>query len=111
LIIDPASQQEVAAGEVTVKVFVERFELVGEGQLENAPGQGHIVYYQDVDPPLAQGDAALTPDGTSIVSSNTEHTWSDVAPGVHTFWAQLVNNDNTPLEPPAAVRVDVVATE
>jgi hypothetical protein len=111
LIIDPASQQEVPVGDVTVRVFVERFELVDEGGVENVSGQGHVVYYKDVDPPLALGDTALTADGTSVVGSDTAHTWSDVTPGPHTFWVQLVNNDNTPLEPPAAVRVDVVAVE
>jgi hypothetical protein len=111
LIVDPASEQQVPSGEVKVKVFVERFELVDAGDGANVPGQGHIVYYRDVTPPLVPGTSALTADGTYAISSATSHTWSDVSPGQHTFWVQLVNDDNTALEPPAAVRVDVVAVE
>jgi len=109
LIIDPASGAEVPAGDVAVQVFVERFELVDMGDSDNVVGQGHIVYYMDVKPPLDQGETALTAEGTYATSIETSHTWSKVAPGEHTFWAQLVNNDDTPLVPPAAVRVDVDA--
>ena len=99
LIIDPAAESTRQAGAVTIKTFVERFELTDEN--------GHIVYYMDVTPPMVQGESALTAAGSYAASTEKSHTWDNVPPGEHTFWVQLVNNDNTPLQPPQAVRVYV----
>jgi hypothetical protein len=104
-IIDPAAESTIATNTVTIKTFVEKFNLVDKTGQSNSTGEGHIVYYMDVMPPLEQGKNALTTDGTYAVSTETSHTWSNVPPGMHTFWVQLVNNDNTPIEPQAAVRV------
>ena len=99
LIIDPAAESTRQAGAVTIKTFVERFELTDE--------TGHIVYYMDVTPPMVQGETALTAAGSYAASTEKSHTWDNVPPGEHTFWVQLVNNDDTPLQPPQAVRVYV----
>jgi hypothetical protein len=106
-IIDPAAESTIATNAVTIKTFVEKFNLVDKTGQPNSPGEGHIVYYMDVTPPLEQGKKALTADGTYTVSTETSYIWNNVSPGMHTFWVQLVNNDNTPLEPQAAVRVYV----
>jgi hypothetical protein len=107
LIIHPPAESTTTAESITVKTFVERFNLVNKTGQQNNLGEGHIVYYLDVTPPMEQGKSALTENGTYIISTDMSHTWSNIQPGTHTFWAQLVNNDNTPLEPPAAVRIYV----
>jgi hypothetical protein len=106
-IIDPAAESTITTNAVTIKTFVGKFNLVDKTGQPNSPGEGHIVYYMDITPPLEQGKNALTTDGTCAISTETSHTWSNVSPGLHNFWVQLVNNDNTPIEPPAAVRVYV----
>jgi hypothetical protein len=98
-IIDPATESSLEAGAVTIKTFVERFELAEE--------TGHIVYYMDVAPPMVQDESALPAEGAYAESIDTSHTWTNVPPGEHTFWVQLVNSDGTPLQPPQAVRVYV----
>jgi hypothetical protein len=107
LIIDPPAESTRAINTVTVKTFVEKFDLVDKTGQSNKPGEGHIIYYLDETPPIEQGVSALTAEGTCAISTDTTYIWDGLQPGTHTFWAQLVNNDNTPLEPPAAVRVYV----
>jgi len=99
----------VHEGRVTVETFVENFELVDKVGEANVPGEGHIVYYFDVTPPIKQDEQATTAEGTYAISTELSHTWNDVGVGPHVFWVQLVNNDNTPLEPASAVRVPVTA--
>jgi len=107
LIVDPTAESIQAKDEVTINTYVERFNLVNKIGESSGPGEGHIVYYMDVTPPMEQGKSALTVEGTYALSTDTSHTWSGIQPGRHTFWVQLVNNDNTPLQPQAAVRVYV----
>ena len=110
LILDPSASATLPAGDITIKTFVEYFKLVDKSGQANQPAEGHIMFYIDVTPPVTKGDSALTAAGTYFVTTNTSYTWSNVQPGNHTFWVQLVNNDNTPLEPAAAVRVPVTVT-
>jgi hypothetical protein len=107
LILDPAAESSQSPGAVTIRTFVERLDLVDAAGQPNSQGEGHIVYYMDAAPALVQGESALTAAGTCAVSAGTSYTWNNVPPGEHTFWVQLVNNDNTPLQPPQAVRVYV----
>jgi hypothetical protein len=111
LIIDPAAESVIDTTTITIKTFVERFNLVDKTGQPNSPGEGHIVYYKDVTPPLVEGQSALTAEGSYIISMESSETWNNLQPGKHTFWVQLVNNDNTPLLPPAAVRVYVTVKE
>ena len=37
----------------------------------------------------------------------TSHTWKDVSAGRHTLGVQLVNNDDSPLDPPATDTVEI----
>ena len=71
------------------------------------PGEGHIIFYMDVTPPLKKGESALTAEGTYFITKDKVYVWENVPAGAHTFTVQLVNNDDTPLEPPAAVRAPV----
>ncbi len=107
LIVNPAAESAQSAGPVTITTYVERFTLVDPGTGGNSPGEGHLVYYMDADPPIVQGVSALTENGTYALSTDTTYTWEDVPPGQHVFWVQLVNDNDTPLEPPQAVRVYV----
>jgi hypothetical protein len=111
LIIDPAAESVINTATVTIKTFVERFNLVDKTGQPNSPAEGHIIYYKDVTPPLEPGESALTAEGSYILSTETSETWSNLQPGRHTFWVQLVNNDNTPLLPPSAVRVYATVKE
>jgi hypothetical protein len=119
LIIDPAAESTREPGPVTITTYIENFYLVDAAgntstknvvefdQFNHTPPQGQIVYYMDVTPPLTENVTALTAAGTYHQSINTSYTWEDVPPGQHVFWAQLVDKDHTPLQPPAAVRVYV----
>jgi hypothetical protein len=108
LILDPPFDGGVASGTVTVAVQVTGFTLVPPGE-PNRPGAGHLVYYRDVTPGTQPGETALTAPGTYATSSETVYSWKGVAPGTHTFAVQLVNADDTPLDPPAIDAVDVTA--
>jgi len=107
LILRPSAESTVSGSSVIIKVFIEFFSIAGKTGLPNVPGEGHIVYYRDVEPPLKAGESALTAAGSYIVTTETSYMWTGISPGEHTFWVQLVNNDNTPLQPPAAVYVPV----
>ena len=107
-ILSPPFDGGVIAGNVTVTVRVENFVLEGEGT-PTVAGAGHLVYYRDVVPPVTQQDPALSPAGTFAISYSRHHVWTGVLPGTHTFAVQLVNHDNTPLDPPALDAIDVTA--
>ncbi len=107
----PKDGDTVAPGAVTVSVDVSNFIVSGEGTGPiNNQGAGHIVYYIDTDPPTKQGEPAVT----EIYRSTAElsQRWKSVTEGNHTFSAQLVNNDDTPLDPPVTdtVKVNVSAS-
>jgi len=86
-------------------VRVSNFNLVDKIGQANIPGEGHIIYYADVQPPTTPGQPALTAPGTYEVSANTSYLWTNLFTGVHTLGVQLVNNDNTPLSPPVIAQV------
>jgi len=75
---------------------------------ENAPGEGHFIYYLNANPPTIQGQPATTAEGTYKVTTESFYTWEDVPTGEHTFALQLVNNDNTPLDPPVVAKITVI---
>ena len=107
LIINPAMDSTLDSGDIAVKAFVEQFDIVDKIGQKNSAGEGHLVYYMDVTPPMKQGERALSAEGTYAISTETSYTWKSVEAGKHVFWVQLVNNDNTPIEPQAAVRINV----
>ena len=92
---------------VQVSVNVQNFQLVDDLGEAPAPGEGHIIYYLNTEPPSMPGQPATTDPGSYVATAETSHTWSDLAPGKHTLWVQLVNNDDTPLDPPATAQVFV----
>ena len=107
LIINPAMDSTLDSGDISVKAFVEQFDIVDKTSQQNSAGEGHLVFYMDVTPPMKQGESTLSAEGTYAVSTETSYTWKSVGTGKHVFWVQLVNNDNTPIVPQAAVRINV----
>ncbi len=90
---------------VTITVQVSGFNLVDKAGQANAAGEGHIIYYLDVVAPTNPGIPALTASGTYVVSAAISYQWPDLPDDAHTIWVQLVNNDNTPLNPPVTAKV------
>ena len=104
----PADGATGPAGDVTVTVEASNFEVVDRLNADPAPGEGHVHFYMDVDQiPTTPGQPAVSAQGTYHASATTSYTWTDVAPGEHTFAVQLVNNNHTPLDPPAVAEVTV----
>ncbi len=107
VILSPGNGASLGAGGVEVRLFLEHFLVNTDFSSPNKIGEGHIMYYLDAVVPLKYGNPATSAPGTYVASTETSYTWPKVTAGQHTFTAQLVNNDNTPLLPPVAVRVDV----
>jgi hypothetical protein len=100
------------AGDVLVALTVRSFGIVDDSGAKPKDGEGHLVYYLDVDKiPTKPGRSAIAKGaGEAKSSTMTSHTWKDVGAGRHTLGVQLVNNDDTPLEPPATDRITVVVS-
>lgn len=85
----------------------------------NKEGEGHIIFYLDIDPITTAGAKAnATPAGSKgkiyVGSSGTVdqqmgYQWKNIPNGNHTLGAQLVQNDDTPFNPPlfGQVKVDI----
>jgi hypothetical protein len=100
----------IPSGDVLVAVTVRSFGIVDRIGGKPKAGEGHLVYYLDVeDVPTKDGRSAIA-DGSerSAASAMTSHTWKDVGPGPHTLGVQLVNSDDTPLDPPQTDEVRIV---
>jgi plastocyanin len=82
-----------------VTLEVSNFSLVNKIGQANTNGEGHLLYYLDVTAPTSPNASALTPAGTYAQSVLTTYVWTNITPGLHKFSAQLVNNNDTPLNP------------
>ncbi len=109
-IVTPEDGASLPAGSVTVTVLVSGFNLVNKIGQPNVPGEGHIHYFKDVIPPTEPNRPAVAAVGKYYPSASNTYIWEEVEPGTHVFWAELVNNDLTPLYPPivAGVTITVV---
>lgn len=75
---------------------------------ENIQGEGHLIYYLDTLPPTAPGNSAEIMDHNMMyITTNSFQVWNDIQPGRHKFYVQVVNNDNTPLNPPVICWFDI----
>jgi hypothetical protein len=72
---------------------------------QNTLGEGHVIYYLDTEPPTGPGQLAITDAGTFKAITNDFHLWENIPAGRHIFSIQLVNNDNTPLDPPVIAQI------
>ena len=109
-ITEPKEGAQIPSDMVTVMVNVTNFKLVNKLGAASVPGEGHIHYFMDVAIPTAPGKPALTAVGTYLPTINTSFTWMDVKPGKHNFSVELVNNNHTPLVPPAVAMVNITVT-
>jgi hypothetical protein len=107
IILSPSAESTIYSDTVTLNVYVDNFVLTVAGGQNNQNREGHLIYYKDVIPPLVKGKPALTEEGSYAISIEKSFSWNSLEEGPHNFWVQLVNNDNTTLEPPSAVRVPV----
>ena len=107
---DPAHPGElplISGPNITIGVNVTGFNLVAPGQTGQAPF-GHLVYYLDVVPPTTTGQSAHSQTGTFFATTEATHTWTNITPGPHVFWVQLVNTDHTPLSPPVLANISLI---
>jgi hypothetical protein len=107
VLLTPGEGSTISAGDIEVRIFLQNFTITENSGVPNEPNQGHIIYYLDVEAPRTYGAPATTAPGTYAISAGTSFIWKNVPVGDHTFTVQLVNNDDTPLLPPTAVRANV----
>lgn len=100
LAINPGNGSAVNSSNVSVSALAMNIELTDKPGRANVVGEGHLHYFMDADAPTAAGTYAAT--------SAVSHTWENVALGTHTFSVELVNNDDTPLDPPVVARSTIV---
>ncbi len=62
-------------------------------------------YYLDEIPATLPSQPGITVPGISTVAASTIYTWHSVQPGLHSFSAELVNYDGTPMNPPQVSEV------
>ncbi|HEX7474494.1 MAG TPA: hypothetical protein VF318_00900 [Dehalococcoidales bacterium] len=101
VIVSPFYNLPVLPGDIQVTVKINNFTIVDKIGQPAVAGEGHLIYYLDVNPPTDAGKSAATASGTFVETSATSYTWPNVAVGSHTLAVQLVNNDGTALNPPA----------
>lgn len=106
----PADNGTVEGTSIVVTAWVRDFNLVNKTGQANAAGEGHLLYSMDLPPSIASKHPTNTSNGTSAASPYGYYTWTNVTPGMHNFSVELVNNDGTPLSPPAvsSIAVNVV---
>ncbi len=109
-ILSPADGSTVPAGAVTVEVAVTGFLVTASPRPAGPSGDGHLIYYRDVDfVPTAPGEPAFTTPRTYAQSTDLSHRWTGVSAGRRSFFVQLVHQDNTPLDPPVVRSIVVTA--
>ncbi len=106
-ITQPITGSVSITADVTVSVSVSGLNLVDKAGQANAPGEGHLIYYLDVTVPTQTGLPALTSTGSYATATSLSYQWQNLPDGVHMLSVQVVNNDNTPLNPPAVATVSV----
>jgi hypothetical protein len=110
-ITSPQAGQVLVAGDVVVMARAEDFSIVDKQGQPSVPGEGHVHFYMDIGAvPSEAGKPAVPSNATTVWAhvSGSAFTFTNVAPGTHTFTVQLVNNDHTPVIPVAADSVTVV---
>jgi hypothetical protein len=110
VILTPRDGSIVNGPNVTITTQVANFNLVGKLGGTNAAREGHLHYFMDVEAPTVTGQPAMTAPGTYADTADPSYSWSNVAPGGHTFSVELINNDHTPLDPAVTTRITVMVS-
>ena len=96
--MSPEDGATLEGTEIEVSVEVNGFEVVDKIGEAPVPGEGHIHYYIDESPPTEPDEPAVTSEGTYHATTEAAHTFTDLEPGEHTVYSQLVDNDHTALD-------------
>ena len=106
-IISPGEGDQVAGPDVEVRVEVSDFVLVPPSGTETTLGQGHMIYYLDFEAVFVPGQSAIPTDLTVDYAATdlVTHRFQSVAPGPHEVVVMLVQDDHTPVIPPAITSV------
>lgn len=87
--------------DTNLKTGVSGFDIVNNFNSPTTPGEGHLIYYEVVDPVITTTDETAFVGGDySFATTATKFTWLNEIPGYISYSVQLVNNDNTPLRYP-----------
>jgi hypothetical protein len=102
---------ETTASNFDVKAVVKLlgFHIVDKIGKPNVPGEGHLVFYSDAYPRTTPNVSVMLSSpvpGTSYASLSDYFVFSNVQPGNHLYAVQLVNNDDTPLNPPLLAEIE-----
>jgi hypothetical protein len=100
MIVQPKEGSVLSINDVNVSVRAQNFLLNKGSSKENMTGQGSINYFIDVPVPTTIGKLAVSAAGTYVHSQNASYTWKNVSAGTHNFSIELVDGNNTPLNPP-----------
>jgi outer membrane protein assembly factor BamB len=111
LAMTPGNGASVTSGAVKVSVQALNFKLIDKLGQTTVNGEGHIHFFMDADAPTTPDKPAVTAAGTYAATANATYTWANVTPGTHTFSAELVNNNHTPLVPPVIVKATITVKE
>jgi plastocyanin len=107
VILSPRDGSIVNGPDVTVSVQASNFNLADKLGQAVKPREGHLHYFIDVEAPTTAGQPAVTAAGTYAATAADSYTWKSVSQGMHTFSAELINNDHTPLSPPVVAKIMV----
>lgn len=98
-IVTPADGSEVVGSEVHVTFEVSGVQIAAAGTAD--PGTGHHHLFLDTD--LTPLDQAIPMEVAGIVhlgQAQTEHHFTDLAPGEHRIIAVIADGAHVPLNPP-----------
>jgi len=112
-ILSPQDSADIPAGDVTITIQANNFNIVEKQGQANVAGEGHVHYYLDLGTvPFTPGKPAIPSDPkvTWAHMAASSYTFRNILPGMHTLSVQLVNNDHTPVVPLVYQSIMVIAT-
>lgn len=104
---EPKEGATISTNMVSIKSNYTFFSVIAHIGNRNVQGQGHLIYFKDITAPTTLGRQITNQTGTTVQSANSIYNWTNLAPGRHKFSVELVNNNNTPLNPPVVATVTV----
>jgi len=110
-ITNPKNGQIRPSTRFTASVNVTNFNVVDKQGQAAAPGEGHVHFYLDIQPPADPTKPAAPTSGVWAHISGTTYTFENIPVGTHTIYVQLVNNDHTPLSPGVTDSVQVFVAD
>jgi hypothetical protein len=111
VILSPRDGATISPGDVSVSIETSNLILVENTGQNPTSGEGHVLYFMDVIPPTYPGTPATTDTGTYAATAATSYAWHNVPSGVHTFYIEMVNDDDTPLSPAVVATVTVTVSQ